>query len=342
MRVAIIGTGLQCQRRAAVVMASPDDKLAVVCGPSVDAADASARKFGCESAHDWKAVNRREDVDAVLVCTPPNMHTPISVDAMRNGKHVLCEKPLCRSMKEAQDILDVVKETGRVFKCGFNHRYHPAILEAKRLLDGGDLGKPLFGRCRYGLVGRPGYENEWRADPNQAVGGHLGEQGVHGIDLFRWFMGDVADVSCMTSIQYFKKQSMEDNGMAVFRMTGGGTASLHSSMTQWKNLFSLEIFGEDGYAIADGLGGSYGVETLTWGRRDFTAPFSNTTVEYRGGDSSWASEWKDFSQAVHEGRQPAMGNVEDGIHALRITLACYESSRNRRFVSPDEIGSKPS
>ena len=132
-------------------------------------------------------------------------------------------------------------------KCGFNHRHHPAIWEAKRLLDQGSIGKPLFARCVYGICGRPGYENEWRADPAQAAGGQFIEQGTHAIDLFRWFLGEVAEVACMTGVRFFEKQTLDDNAMAVFRMASGALASVHSSLTQWKNLFSFEVFGEDGY-----------------------------------------------------------------------------------------------
>ena len=335
MRVAIIGPGLQCQRRAPVIVGSADDELVVICGTVPDRTEAMARRFGCESALDWRQVTSRPDIDAVLVCTPPDSHTEISIDALKHGKHVLCEKPLCRTAEEVEMLTRAVAQSSKVFKCGFNHRYHPAILEAKKLCDSGVLGKMLFGRCRYGLVGRPGFEGEWRADPARAAGGQLGEQGIHGIDLFRWFLGEIVDVSCMTSIQYFHTQSLEDNGMAVFRMAGGATASLHSSMTQWKNLFSFEVFGEDGYAMIEGLGGSYGLERLTWGKRDFTAPFSHTTIEYRGGDSSWNAEWRDFAQAVREGRQPVMGTVQDGAAALKITLACYRSNAERRFVTLD-------
>ena len=180
-------------------------------------------------------------------------------------------------------------------KCGFNHRHHPAIWEAKRLLDEGSIGKPLFARCVYGICGRPGYEDEWRADPDRAAGGQFIEQGTHAIDLFRWFLGEVAEVACMTGTQYFKDQPLDDNGMAVFRMASGAMASLHTSLTQWKNTFSFEVFGEDGYLTVEGLGASYGTEKLIAGRRDFSAPFQDTITEYRGGDISWREEWKEFA-----------------------------------------------
>lgn len=338
MRVAIVGSGLQCQRRAPVIASSKEDQLAIICGITRESTEAAARRFNCRAAENWRHVVVRDDIDAVLVCTPPDIHAEIGIAALRNGKHVLCEKPLCRTLEEARAIIAAVRASGRVFKCGFNHRFHPAIMEMKRLADGGDLGRPMFGRCRYGLIGRPGFEQEWRADPKRAAGGQLAEQGIHGIDLFRWFLGEIVDVSCMTATHYFTAQSLEDNGMATFRTALGATASLHSSMTQWKNLFSFEIFGEDAYAIAQGLGSSYGTETLTWGRRDFDAPFSDTTIEYRGGDSSWAAEWRDFTHAVREGRQPSIGTAEDGLQALRVALACYESNQSRRFVGLDEFG----
>jgi predicted dehydrogenase len=230
-------------------------------------------------------------------------------------------------------MLKAARETKRVLKCGFNHRHHPAIWEAKRLLDKGDLGKPIFARCRYGICGRPGYEKEWRADPARAAGGQFIEQGTHAIDLFRWFMGDIAEVSCMTALAYFKEQSMEDNGAALFRMKSGAIAMLHTSLTQWKNQFSFEVFGSDGYIVADGLGASYGTETLSIGKRDFNAPFQDHVIEYRGGDNSWRDEWKEFAAAVREGREP-VGDGRDGLEAMKASLAAYEAEKSRRTLAP--------
>jgi predicted dehydrogenase len=333
MKVAIIGSGLQCKRRAPVIKQSKDDQLVVIASPTRTHAEAAAASFGCESEIDWRKVIDRKDVDAVLVCTPPHVHAEISIAALHAGKHVLCEKPLTRTIAEAEAMLKAAREAGRVLKCGFNHRHHPAVWEAKRLLDKGDLGAPTFARCRYGICGRPGYEKEWRADPAQAAGGQFIEQGTHGIDLFRWFMGDVADVSCMTVNAYFKEQPMEDNGAALFRMKSGAIAMLHTSMTQWKNQFSFEVFGSDGYIVVEGLGASYGTETLSIGKRDFNAPFQDHVIEYRGGDNSWRDEWREFTAAIREGREP-IGNGVDGLEAMRISVAAYEAEKTRRIISP--------
>lgn len=331
MNVAIIGAGLQCRRRAPVVVESPETTLKVIASLHPEHARAMAGQFGCEAVDTWQEAVKRDDIDIVVVCTPPHVHAEISIAAMRAGKHVLCEKPLTRTLAESEELVRAVEETGRVFKCGFNHRHHPAIRDAKELVDEGEIGKPLFARCRYGICGRPGYEKEWRADPEQAAGGQFIEQGTHAIDLFRWFLGEISEVSCMTGVQYFKEQTLDDNGMAVFRTATGVLASLHASLTHWKNLFHFEVFGEDGYVIVEGLGTSYGTEKLTFGKRDFSAPFNDHVTEYRGGDVSWREEWREFLSAI-SGRREPIGNARDGLEAMRIALAAYESEKTGRVI----------
>ena len=331
MNVAFVGVGLQFQRRAPV-LAQTKDRLIAVASKEMAHTEAAARQYGCHAARDWREIVDRADVDCVVVCTPPHVHAEISIAAMRAGKHVLCEKPLTRTVEEARAMMDVAKETKRVLKCGFNHRHHPAIWEAHARVARGDMGKILFARCRYGICGRPGYEKEWRADPAQAAGGQYVEQGTHALDLFRWFMGDAAQVACMTSLQYFTQQSLDESGMAIYRMKSGATASLHTTLTNWKNLFSFELFGEEGYLQVEGLGASYGVETLTIGKRDFNAPFQNHVIEYRGGDISWREEWKEFTAAIRENRAP-IGDGRDGYEAMRMALGAYESEKNGTFVA---------
>lgn len=332
MRVSIVGAGLQCRRRGPSVKAVEGAKLVSISSLHREHAEAAARSFGAEVDEDWRVTVGREDVDVVFVCTPPGSHAEISMAAMRAGKHVLCEKPLSRTLEEAEAMVGVARETGRVLKCGFNHRHHPAIWEAHRRLREGDLGEPMFARCRYGICGRPGYEKEWRADPAEAAGGQFIEQGTHAMDLFRWFLGDLVEVACMTSIHYFKEQAMDDGGMAMFRSARGATASLHTSLTQWKNLFSFEVFGTEGYIQAEGLGGGYGTETLAIGRRDFKAPFQDHVIHYRGGDGSWEAEWKEMAGAIAEGRRP-IGDGLDGLEAMRIGLTAYEAERRKATLS---------
>ena len=328
MRVSIVGAGLQCRRRAPSVGAVKGARLVSISSLHREHAVSEAAKYGVEYDENWQDTLARDDVDVIFVCTPPSSHAEISIAAMRAGKHVLCEKPLTKTLEEAKEMIRVSRETDRILKCGFNHRHHPAIWEAHQRLQAGELGTPMFARCRYGICGRPGYENEWRADPQQAAGGQFIEQGTHAMDLFRWFLGDLVEVACMTSIHYFTKQAMDDGGMALFRAGNGATATLHTTLTQWKNLFSFEVFGSDGYIQVEGLGGGYGTETLAIGRRDFTAPFQDQVIYYRGGDKSWDAEWLEMAAAIEEGREP-VGNGMDGLEAMRIALTAYESEKQR-------------
>lgn len=331
-QVAIIGAGLMGGRRALALGRFPDNNLAMVASRTM----AHARKLaagteGCLATTRWQDVVENEDIDIVVVCTPPNLHEEMSVAAMVAGKHVLCEKPLTRTEAEAESMVATAKGTGMVLKCGFNHRCHPAVLKAHEWVDAGAIGEINFMRCTYGIGGRPGYEEEWRADPSIVGGGQLMEQGIHGLDLFRWFLGDFAEATGFVSTRYWKIGGLEDNGFALFRTARGQIASLHSSLTRWKNAFNLEIFGQEGYIVIDGLGASYGTEKATLGRNEFFKPFRDETTEFRGGDSSWYEEWKEFMAAIREKREPA-GNGEDGLQAIRMVNAVYTSSREGRTV----------
>ncbi len=332
MRVAFIGAGLQTRRRAPVIVQSPDDELVEIVGTDKTVPKDMVQPYGAIWGTDWRLTVERKDVDAIIVCTPPHIHAEITIAALEAGKHVLCEKPLCRTLAEAEAMVAAAGRANRLLKCGFNHRHHPAVLEARKRFERGDFGRLIAARCRYGICGRPGYEKEWRADPARAAGGQFAEQGTHAVDLFRWFLGELVEVSCMTSIGYFRNQPLDDNGMAIFRSHDGALATLHSSLTHWKNLFSFEIMGEDGYFTVEGLGASYGTERLIVGKRDFNAPFQDLIVEYRGGDSSWQSEWREFKSAIAEGREP-LGSGADGLAAVRTTLAAYYAEKSRSVVN---------
>ncbi len=331
LKVGLIGAGLQGNRRAPVLKQFPGTELVIIAATHQEATQRLADSMGCEATGHWEEVVEREDIDAVLVCTPPNLHAPMSIAAMKRGKHVLCEKPLSRTIKEAEDMLAAAQANKVILKCGFNHRHHPGIEKARQWFDEGVIGELNFIRCRYGICGRLGYEKEWRADPKIVSGGHLMEQGIHAVDLFRWFLGELTEVVGFTATRFWDTAPLEDNAFALFHTENGQVASIHSSLTQWKNLFSFELFGQDGYIVVEGLGGGYGTERVTLGKRALTEPFKDETTEFRGGDRSWYGEWKEFVSAIEENREP-LGNGYDGLEALRLVFAVYESAANGRLV----------
>jgi predicted dehydrogenase len=332
VKVGLIGAKLQGLRRAPVIQNFSGTELVVISAAHKESAQTLANKFGCEVAVDWETVVKRSDLDAVVVCTPPHLHAQISIAAIESGKHVLCEKPLARTLQEAEAMVKAAKANHVKLKCGFNHRYHPGVQKARELLDQGRIGEPCFIRCRYGIGGRPGYEKEWRANPEMVGGGQLMEQGIHALDLSRWFLGEFREVSAFVANYFWKTEPLEDNAFVLLRTENGKMASMHSSLTQWKNMFSFEVFGSEGYIDVEGLGGSYGNERLVFGQREFLKPFAQEVVEFRGEDCSWYEEWKEFVACIEEDREPS-GSGYDGLVAMRLVNAAYESARKRCFVT---------
>ena len=333
MKVAIVGAGLQGRRRARALKAVDGSELVLIADVSQDAAAALAADTGSLAASRWEDVVSRDDVDAAIICTPPDLHAEIAIAAMKSGKHVLCEKPLARNVDEGREMVKVAQEAGVTLKCGFNLRYHPAIRQAHQWYEDGDIGEIDWMRCRYGIGGRPGYDQEWRAQADVSGGGQLMDQGVHALDLFRWFAGDFVEVFGFMATRFWDVAPLEDNAFALLRTAKGQVASLHASWTQWKPLFSLEVFGHDGYVTVEGLGGAYGTERATLGRRDFEAPFGEEVIEFRREDRSWEAEWQEFVSAIREGREPS-ANGDDGLAAIELAQGIYESARSGKTATP--------
>ena len=323
MRVAIVGCGLAGARRA---RALGESRLVAVADAEPDRARRLAAEApGCAVEPDWRAAVARRDVDVVIVSTTNDGLAPVAQAAATAGKHVLVEKPAARSSAELLPVAAAARERGVVVRVGFNHRFHPALRQARALVESGELGPLLYIRGRYGHGGRPGYEREWRARPEVAGGGELLDQGVHLIDLARWFAGDLA-LQAGHVATLFWDMPVEDNGFVLLRGAAGQVAWLHASWTEWKNLFSFEVFGRKGKLQVDGLGGSYGVERLTHYRmRPEMGPPEATDWEYPGDDASWADEYAAFLAAT-TGRPTANATLDDAAAALALVREAYARS----------------
>src|SRR5260370_3190054 len=207
------------------------------------------------------------------------------------------------------------------------------MLKARALIDAGGLGPLLFVRGRYGHGGRLGYEREWRADRQVSGGGELLDQGVHLIDLARWFLGDFRDVTGSIHT-YFWNIEVEDNGFLLLRTAQNQVAQLHVSWTEWKNLFSLEICAKHAKLEINGLGGSYGIERLTLHQMlPRLGPPETTIWEYPGEDLSWQREFQAFSEAARLRRKPA-ASLQDARAALEIVHHLYPANHSSPFPAP--------
>jgi predicted dehydrogenase len=271
---------------------------------------------------DWKKAAACQEVDIVIVATTNNWLTPIGIFALAENKHVLLEKPAACSSREIGPLLKKAGKSGKRLKVGFNLRFHPALIKAREIFDSGVMGELMFIRGRYGHGGRVGYEKEWRADPKISGGGELIDQGVHVIDVCRWFLGDFDSVKGKTST-YFWNMPVDDNAFLCLGTPKGQTAWLHVSCTEWKNMFSLEIYGKTGKIQIDGLGGSYGTEKLTYYQMlPQMGPPKISVWEYPGEDHSWDLEFKSFIDAINTG-SPLNGDIKDAYEALKIVDKIY-------------------
>ena len=316
-RIAIIGCGLIGRKRLAAL---PAGAFAAACDLEIGRAEQLVASAKAGSATDDAArVLADPAIDAVIVCTLNAALAPLALAAIRAGKHVLVEKPGAISTKQADELIDAARAAGVRVRVGFNHRFHPALRQARSLYESGVLGPLMFIRGRYGHGGRVGYDREWRADPTLSGGGELIDQGVHLIDLAGWFLGDFARIEGHASTSFWD-MPVDDNAFLNLRTAAGQTAWLQVSCTEWKNLFSLEIYGRTGKLHVEGLGGSYGVERLTFHRMlPEMGPPETTAWEYPRGDDSWRLEIAEFFTDIRTGREP-----QPGLREARAALAVVE------------------
>lgn len=271
LRLALVGAGGIGKQWAEAIRKTPGIQLTVVVDVNLDGAKEIAATFSdCVVTSDWRDVVRDSSIDAVLVATPHKWLAPISYSALVARQHVLVEKPCGVNLREVEKNMKIARKNKLVYMPGFNHRYHPSYMKAREIFDRGGIGKAMFIRARYGFGGRPGYEKEWRFKKDIAGGGELFDQGVHMIDMARWFLGDIKDVHGFAEHMFWKGE-VEDNGFALLRTQRGQVAQIHVSWSNWDWVHSFELYGDKGYLVIDGLDKRYhGPERLVWGVRDKT------------------------------------------------------------------------
>ena len=321
--VGVIGCGLIGQKRAKALCSG--GKLVACADLDADRAEKLASTTGAQVYRDWRELVWSSSVDVVIVATLHDSLAEITRAAAEAGKHVLVEKPAARNAAELIPVMAAVKEHGIKVHVGFNHRYHRSLRKAKEIVDSGALGDLMFIRGRYGHGARLGYEKEWRSNPALSGGGELIDQGPHLIDLSRWFLGDMTEVQGFAHT-YFWDMPVDDNGFMLLKTAKKQTAFLHASCTEWKNLFSMEIYGKLGKLDLSGLGGSYGLEKITWYKMlPEMGPPDTTSWEYPMADDSWAVEIAEFFDDIRLNREPA-ANLADASAALVIVEKIYKES----------------
>lgn len=289
-------------------------------------------------AKSTQAIIDDPSIDGVIICLPNFLVKSTTIAALKAGKHVFCEKPPAMNLPDMLEIATHHQHSGRILMYGFNHRRHAAVVKMKEIVDNGSMGKILWMRGRYGKSVDGDYLQGWRSSKEMAGGGILLDQGIHMLDLFLHIGGQKFDeVHAMVSNLYWKTDGIEDNVFAIMRnLKSGMCAQLHSTMTQWRHLFSLEVFLEGGYMVLNGLktgSGTYGEEILTIARNRSRAPAATWEEEERleySVNTSWAAEAEEFVAALRSDNIQMHGTVEDALQVMELIDSIY---KNDTFVS---------
>ena len=326
LKIGIIGYGKMGKIRADAINAS---RLAEV--KSIYEKNDEINFEDYLAADNEKTIINDPGIDAVFICTPNYLNKPLTIQALNAGKHVFCEKPPAMNTAEVKEIKKTENKSGKKLMYGFNHRHHESIRHMKKLIDSKEYGKVLWMRGRYGKSVEKSFFDTWRANKELAGGGILLDQGIHMLDLFIMFGGEYDSVHADVSSLYWNLE-IEDNVFAIYKNTKTGVvASLHSTMTQWRHLFSLEIFLEKGYLVLNGLktsSGTYGDEILSIAKNRTTTPAATWKDEEHitfPTNISWVSEVNHFLKAIQDNTPIQIGSSADALAVMQLIDKTYKN-----------------
>lgn len=317
IRVGIIGAGGIAGGHAAAYLRRGDVRLVAVADVEQSRAQKAASDWGCEACS-VEALLERRDVDAVSICTPPDSHAALTVQALQNGKHVLVEKPIAPTLAEADAMIAAAERSGRLLMVGHTHRYWPANRRAKQLLEEGAVGDLIAVsdevlsrlRAEHGVV-------PWRLQRSSAGGGVVMDNGVHSIDRLAWWIGSPIKTVYAKVSTDLDPVDVENNAVGLFTCENGVYAQTRLSFT---------VPPAAGRCRTE-FQGTRGVLTVeTWGRivliREGQDP---ETIPYDASRSGLDLEIEDFIESIHRGREP-LATARAGRAALEVVLAMYRSA----------------
>ena len=324
MNVGIIGCGVIGQKRANAINGLA--KIKHCFDLSAESSSKFSKRNNCIQAFSVDEILNDSEVNLIVIATRHDSLADLSKAVIESGKNLLVEKPGALNSREFEQIITSHKNSAKTkIHVGYNHQFHPAILKAKEICKSEEFGKIMFLRGRYGHGGRIGYESEWRATKSLSGGGELIDQGSHLIDLAITFLGELK-LDYASTPTYYWDMDVEDNVFMSLKNQDGAIAFLHASCTEWKNMFSLEIYGEKGKVEISGLGGSYGQETITFHRmKPEMGPPESQTWKFSGDDESWRTEFEFLLKDIREDSNFS-NNVESSAIVLKLIGDIYLGS----------------
>jgi len=330
LKVGIAGYGVVGKRRRECVDQNKFLEIIAVCDQIFQ--DEVSTVNGVRRYKNYKKL-LEEDLDILIVCLTNEIAPEVTIAALNQGLHVFCEKPPGRNVSDIIQVIDVEKNNPNLkLMYGFNHRYHDSIIKALEILKKNKLGKLIslkgvYGKSKLITFNQP----DWRTKRDIAGGGVLLDQGIHMVDLIRLFGGDFNVMSSFISNEHWKFD-VEDNAYALLKNNDNVIAIIHSSATQWKHVFNLEINCQKGSLVLSGiLSGtkSYGSETL----KIIIADPNNDAGDPReeiikyNQDNSWNRELKIFFDAIKNNKAISSGTSKDALETMRLVYNIYRADK---------------
>ena len=348
LRVGIAGFGLVGKRRFEVIKTHQQLSPVAVCDrnfktqvlPNQD--DQLRENIKC--FNDYREL-LQENLDLLFVCLTNDIAAEVTIAGLEAGLHVFCEKPPGRNLDEVRQVIECEKRHPNLkLKYGFNHRYHDSILDALRIMKKGELGQVLNLRGVYGKSKLITFDqSDWRTHRDIAGGGVLLDQGIHMVDLLRLFGGEFTEIHSFIC-NGFWNYDVEDNAYAMMRTEDGVVALFHSSATEWRHRFRLEITFERGNIILSGLlsgSKSYGAETLTvvWvdSENDQGDPKQQTTQYSK--DTSWRDEIYEFVDTIINDKPVRNGSSANAFRPMQLVfqIYCADSRWKKKYNLSSDI-----
>ena len=274
----------------------------------------------------------REKLDVLFVSLPNYLAARATMEGLRHGMHVFCEKPPGRTVQDIREVIHVEKQhPGLKLKYGFNHRYHDSVNEAKKIIESGQYGRIINMRGVYGKSSIIPFDTGWRSERRYAGGGILLDQGIHMLDMIRLFAGDFEEGKSFVSNDYWH-HDVEDNAYAILRNSQGCVATIHSTATQWQHRFRLEITLQEALMELTGIlsgSKSYGEEKLRIiPRKEGSAvgSFAEITNSYLE-DSSWKQEIDEFAETILSNGPVLSGSSTDALKVMELVFRIYCADR---------------
>jgi predicted dehydrogenase len=329
LRVGIAGYGIVGKTRHRVL--SQHQVFNVVAVSDINFKENPAEIDNVNTYYDYKDLIDKEDLDVLFVSLPNKLASEATLIGLKHGLHIFCEKPPAKTLEELYPIRDFLNENKDLkLMYGFNHRFHASIIDAINIIKDGSLGKVVNLRGVYGKSNMISFnQTDWRTKRSESGGGILLDQGIHMLDLMRYFAGDFTSVHAFISNSFWNFD-VEDNAYVMMKSDSGIVAQLMSSATQWQHTFNLNITLEKGSLVLGGLrtsSKSYGEETLRIISSDAEKLNTKPQVEERGYDEdiSWDEEIKCFAGVLLNSDNIENGSIDEALKIMELIETIYKA-----------------